>query len=294
MTLNQLYYFQMIAKYENYRKAAEELYISQPSLSRSIASLESELGVLLFEKNGRGVNLTKGGKLFLEYADRIMDECEIATNKMKEMASDGGKIDIGYVFPLASHYIPHNVRDFLNKKENKNVTFNFFQNHTSAIAKKVRSGELDVGFGGYIDKEEFEFFPVLSEEMVLITPKGHELESYKKVSIQELRNYPVIGYDRESWLGNYTKQLYRRLAFQPNIVVECPDEHSIVALVSEDFGIALVPAIEEINENRVNIHRFDDIELMHHTFMFWMRDRYQLPAVERFIEYMKQKAPLLE
>ena len=294
MTLNQIYYFQTVARYENYRKAAEELYISQPSLSRSIASLESELGVLLFEKNGRGVNLTKGGKLFLEYADRIVDECEIAKNKMKEMASDGGKIDIGYVFPLASHYIPHNVRDFLNKKENKNVTFNFFQNHTSAIAKKVRSGELDVGFGGYIDKEEFEFFPVLSEEMVLITPKGHELESYKKVSIQELRNYPVIGYDRESWLGNYTKQLYRRLAFQPNIVVECPDEHSIVALVSEDFGIALVPAIEEINENRVNIHRFDDIELMHHTFMFWMRDRYQLPAVERFIEYMKQKAPLLE
>lgn len=294
MTLNQIYYFQTVARYENYRKAAEELYISQPSLSRSIASLESELGVLLFEKNGRGVNLTKGGKLFLEYADRIIDECEIAKNKMKEMASDGGKIDIGYVFPLASHYIPHNVRDFLNKKENKNVTFNFFQNHTSAIAKKVRSGELDVGFGGYIDKEEFEFFPVLSEEMVLITPKGHELESHKKVSIQELRNYPVIGYDRESWLGNYTKQLYRRLAFQPNIVVECPDEHSIVALVSEDFGIALVPAIEEINENRVNIHRFDDIELMHHTFMFWMRDRYQLPAVERFIEYMKQKAPLLE
>ena len=294
MTLNQIYYFQTVARYENYRKAAEELYISQPSLSRSIASLESELGVLLFEKNGRGVNLTKGGKLFLEYADRIIDECEIAKNKMKEMASDGGKIDIGYVFPLASHYIPHNVRDFLNKKENKNVTFNFFQNHTSAIAKKVRSGELDVGFGGYIDKEEFEFFPVLSEEMVLITPKGHELESHKKVSIQELRNYPLIGYDRESWLGNYTKQLYRRLAFQPNIVVECPDEHSIVALVSEDFGIALVPAIEEINENRVNIHRFDDIELMHHTFMFWMRDRYQLPAVERFIEYMKQKAPSLE
>ena len=294
MTLNQIYYFQTVARYENYRKAAEELYISQPSLSRSIASLESELGVLLFEKNGRGVNLTKGGKLFLEYADRIIDECEIAKNKMKEMASDGGKIDIGYVFPLASHYIPHNVRDFLNKKENKNVTFNFFQNHTSAIAKKVRSGELDVGFGGYIDKEEFEFFPVLSEEMVLITPKGHELESHKKVSIQELRNYPVIGYDRESWLGNYTKQLYRRLAFQPNIVVECPDEHSIVALVSEDFGIALVPAIEEINENRVNIHRFDDIELMHHTFMFWMRDRYQLPAVERFIKYMKQKASSVE
>ena len=290
MTLNQLYYFQMIAKYENYRKAAEELYIAQPSLSRSIASLEKELGVSLFEKNGRGVNLTKGGKLFLEYADRIISECEIAKNKMMEMASDGGKIDIGYVFPLASHYIPHNVRDFLNREENRNVTFNFFQNHTSAIAKKVKSGELDVGFGGYMDKEEFEFFPVLSEEIVLITPKGHELETRETVSIQEIENYPVIGYDRESWLGNYTKKLYQRLSFRPNIVVECPDEHSIVAMVSENFGIALVPEISEIDESRVNVHKLDDIELVHHTFMFWMRDRYQLPAVERFIEYMKQKA----
>lgn len=288
MTLNQLYYFEMIAKYENYRKAAEELYISQPSLSRSIASLEEELGVLLFEKTGRGIRLTKGGQLFLEYAKRITDECDIVKNKMKELASDGGKIDIGYVFPLASHYIPKKVRNFLNKEENKNVTFNFFQNHTSAIANKIKSGELDVGFGGYMEREDFVFFPILKNEMVLITPKGHELGKKSTVSIQELNHYPVIGYDRESWLGNYTKNLYQRLSLHPNIVVECPDEHSIVALVSEDFGIALVPRIEEVDENRVVIHKLDDIDLVHQTFMFWERERYQLPAVKRFIEYMKE------
>lgn len=288
MTLNQLYYFEMIAKYENYRKAAEELYISQPSLSRSIASLENELGVLLFEKTGRGIRLTKGGQLFLEYAKRITDECDIVKNKMKELASDGGKIDIGYVFPLASHYIPKKVRNFLNKEENKKVTFNFFQNHTSAIAKKIKTGELDVGFGGYMEREDFVFFPILKNEMVLITPKEHELGKKSGVSIQELNHYPVIGYDRESWLGNYTKHLYQRLALHPNIVVECPDEHSIVALVSEDFGIALVPRIKEVDESRVIIHRLNDIDLVHQTFMFWERERYQLPAVKRFIEYMKE------
>lgn len=288
MTLNQLYYFEMIAKYENYRKAAEELYISQPSLSRSIASLENELGVLLFEKTGRGIRLTKGGQLFLEYAKRITDECDIVKNKMKELASDGGKIDIGYVFPLASHYIPKKVRNFLNKEENKKVTFNFFQNHTSAIAKKIKTGELDVGFGGYMEREDFVFFPILKNEMVLITPKEHELGKKSGVSIQELNHYPVIGYDRESWLGNYTKHLYQRLALHPNIVVECPDEHSIVALVSEDFGIALVPRIKEVDESRIIIHRLNDIDLVHQTFMFWERERYQLPAVKRFIEYMKE------
>ena len=69
MTLNQILYFQKIANLENYHQAAEELYISQPSLSRSMASLENELGVTLFEKEGRGVTLTKAGRMFLEYAD---------------------------------------------------------------------------------------------------------------------------------------------------------------------------------------------------------------------------------
>lgn len=289
MTLNQIYYFQTVAKYENFRKAAEELYLSQPSLSRSIASLEEEFGVLLFEKNGRGVNLTKAGRLFLEYADRIVKECEIAKTKMMEMASDGGKIDIGYVFPLASRYIPYHVRSFLNREENKSVTFNFFQNHTKAITKKILSGELDVGFGSYIERDELEFFPILTEEMILITPKGHPLEGKAEVSIQELNNYPVIGYDRESGLGSYTNALYERLSLRPNIVVECPDEHSIASLVSEDFGIALVPRILEVDGHRVNIHKFRDIELKHRTFMFWLKDHYQIPVVERFVQYIKEQ-----
>ena len=121
MTFNQLYHFQTVAKYENYRKAAEELYISQPSLSRSIAALEEELQVPLFEKSGRGVHLTKGGHIFLEYVDRILEECRVAKSKMQEIASGGGKIDIGYVFPLASHYIPFSKVEQVF--ENTNRTF---------------------------------------------------------------------------------------------------------------------------------------------------------------------------
>ena len=105
MTLNQILYFQKVARLENYHQAAEELYISQPSLSRSMAVLESELGVALFEKKGRGVTLTKAGQLFLEHADRIAADCDVAVGKMQELSADGGKIDIGYIFPLAGHYI---------------------------------------------------------------------------------------------------------------------------------------------------------------------------------------------
>ena len=78
--------------------------------------------------------------MFLEYADRILTDCHIAVGKMREISMDGGKIDIGYVFPLAGHYIPHRVKLFLDQPENQKVVFNFWQNHTPAIAKKGKNG----------------------------------------------------------------------------------------------------------------------------------------------------------
>ena len=288
MTLNQIIYFQKVARLENYHLAAKELYVSQPSLSRSMAALESELGVALFEKKGRGVTLTKAGKLFLEHADRIAGDCDIAVGKMQELSSDGGKIDIGYIFPLAGHYIPHKVRKFLNQEENKNVVFNFWQNHTPAIAEKVRTGELDVGFGGYLKMDDMEFFPLSAQELVIITPKEHPLSEMQEVPLVELDYYPVIGYESASWMGTYAKYLYRKYQVNPNTIVECPDEYSIVSLVRENFGIALMPQTDILlNADGINIHKIMGLEIYRQVFMFWMKDRYRLPAVERFIEYMK-------
>ena len=290
MTLNQIIYFQEIARLENYHQAAEKLYISQPSLSRSIASLEKELGVALFEKKGRGVTLTKAGKLFLEHAERIVADCDIAVGKMNELSTDGGKIDIGYIFPLAGHYIPHKVRKFLNIEENKNVVFNFWQNHTPAIAEKVRTGELDVGFGGYLSKNDMEFFPLSAQELVIITPKEHPLAKFDEVPLSELDNYPVIGYEKESWMGTYARHLYNKYQISPNTIVECPDEYTLLALVREQFGIALMPRTDILdNAEGINIHRLKGLEIYRQVFMFWMKDRYHLPAVERFIDFMKEQ-----
>lgn len=293
MTFNQILYFQKVANLENYHQAAEELYISQPSLSRSMASLEKELGVMLFEKEGRGVKLTKAGHMFLDYANRILSDCNIAVGKMQELASDGGKIDIGYVFPLAGHYIPHRVKLFLERPENQKVVFNFWQNHTPAIIKKVRSGELDVGFGGCPEKDDMEYFPVRNQKLIIITPQDHPLAGQASIPLTELNRYPVIGYDRDTWMGSHTRALYAKYDIHPDIIVECPDEYSIVALVRENFGIALMPHTDILaHAPGVSIHAIEDLEVYNRVFMYWIKDRYRLPAVDRFIEYMKEMARL--
>lgn len=288
MTLNQLSYFRTVARTENYRAAAEELYITQPSLSRSIDSLEKELGVVLFEKKGRGISLTKGGRLFLEYVNRILEECDIATYKMKELSAAGGRIDIGYVFPLANYYIPRKVRSFLELPENKNVTFGFSQNRTSSIIRDVKNGKLDVGFCAFYEgQEDLEFTPILKQELVIITHLEHPLALHGQLSVKELENYPVIGYERISGLGNYTNTLYRNLGIKPNIICECSDENSIQALVRESFGIALVARVDVLNEKEISIHSISDADLTHYVNMVWLKNHYQMPAIQRFIDYMK-------
>ena len=84
MNLNQLYYFRTVARLQHFRQAAQELNISQPSLSYAISSLEDELGAYLFEKKGRNVILTKYGKLYLEYVEQALNTLDSGEKKIKQ------------------------------------------------------------------------------------------------------------------------------------------------------------------------------------------------------------------
>lgn len=291
MTLNQLVYFVQIAKFENYRTAADILHVSQPSLSRSMAALEEELGIALFEKKGRGVKLTKAGHFFLEHARSILSECKAANKTMEVLASGGGIVELGYVFPLAGRYVPSQVRSFLDQPGNEGVTFHFWQNHTPAIVEKIKKGQLDVGFGGCVDQTDLEYCPLFSQEMVLVTPKDHPLAGKEELSLEECCAYPFIGYDRQSWMGIHTLNLYEEFGVEPHITAECPDEYTILSLVRENFGIALVPRTDILDDmDNVVVHSIKDKNLAHRIFMFWKKDQEQLPAVERFIAFMKEQA----
>ncbi len=152
----------------------------------------------------------------------------------------------------------------------------------------MRTGELDIGFGGYLKKEDMEFFPLSAQELVIITPKEHPLAGIREIPLSEMNHYPVIGYEKESWMGTYVKHLYNKYQIHPSTIVECPDEYSIVSLVKENFGIALMPQTDILlNADGINIHKLKGLQIYRQVFMFWMKDRYRLPAVERFINYMK-------
>ena len=290
MTLNQILYFQTIARCQHFRLAASELNISQPSLSRSIANLEDELGIVLFERKGRTVSLTKYGRIFLEHADRILNEVQMAEKQMKKLSGNAGHVDIAYVFPLAARYIPHTVRQFLAKEKNEKISFNFHQSYTREMVSGLKADRFDVIFGSYVENEpDIQFVPILNQEMIVITPLGHPLAEKTGPVLRDLEDYPVMGYDRTSGLGGFTNRIYSSYSMSPNIICESPDENAIASLVAENFGIALVADVDILDHFPLEKIRLTDVNLRHTVYMAYMKNRYQIPAVRNFISFIQKE-----
>ena len=289
MTLNQLGYFYQAAVLQHFNQAAEKMNISEPSLSRSISSLEDELGVTLFEKRGRNVILTKAGEIFLEHDTQILDDVKLAENKMHHLATDGGHIDIAYVSPLAREYIPRTVRNFLSLEQNKNITFNFNQDITSVNIEGLKKGAYDLIFGSYSANEpNIEFVPIIKQEIVAILPAGHPLSRKEALQAADFADYQVLGYNRHSGLGKYTRSFFKEHGIAPNFICESPDENGIASLVAQGFGIALVADVDTIYRDEICIRPLISSESFSHTvYMGYMRGKYQLPAVQRFIAFVR-------
>lgn len=292
MNLNQLYYFRTVAHLQHFRQAAQELNISQPSLSYAISSLESELGTYLFEKQGRNVSLTKYGKLYLEYVEQALDTLELGEKKLRQVTSSSkGHIDIAYISPLASSYIPKKVRNFLDLENNSGITFTFRQGITKDLITGLKNSKYDLIFCSYIENEPDLVFELLFEdELVVITPKDHPLSKYDCIDLKDIETYPLVVYGKETALGKYSKKLFDSISLKPNIICEGEDENGIYGLVAEGFGIALVARTIELKNFDVKQIKVTNPKCPRRIYLAYKNNVFLAPAVKNFIQYIHNSA----
>ncbi|MDD3402092.1 MAG: LysR family transcriptional regulator [Hespellia sp.] len=290
MNLNQLYYFQAIAKLQHFSRAAEQLHISQPSLSYAMSSLEKELDTQLFEKQGRNVVLTKYGKIFLEHVTLSLEELEAGKLQLqKYTSSQQGQIDIGYVYPLAPRYIPKMARSFLSMKENKHVNFTFYQGITSRLVEGLKAEKYDVIFGSLVQTEpDIEFVPLLQHSLSVVVPLDHPLAELDTISLPQIEPYPLVVYHRGTGLGQLTLKAFELAGIHPEIISEAENEQALYGLVSEGFGLSLVAEIPEIHLYQVKAIHVEEPYCQRHIHMGYLKNRFQPAALKRFIQYAKQ------
>ena len=154
MNLNQLQYFVVLARYEHYTKAAEELEISQPSLSHAMTTLEQELGTRLFQKKGRNVVLTKYGRMFREYVEEALKILDLGIRKTREMTGQtSGVIELAYIYTLGNAFVPRLVGDFIRSHEELNVKFHFHAGTTKEIIKGLKEEKYDLALCSMVEEE---------------------------------------------------------------------------------------------------------------------------------------------
>lgn len=287
MNYNYLKYFKVLAQTEHYTHAANILGISQPSLSHAINELENELGVILFEKQGRNIRLTKYGHFYFDYVNKGLSEIEHGNNFIQSMASmDSGTIDLGFIYTLGSYYIPNVMKKFLSS--NPGIHFNLQQSASLNIIKYLRKQELDVGFCSMIEEcNDINFIPVVKEEIVLVVSKNHPLSKYNEIDLTQIKKEePWILYSKKSGLRPYLDQVFKSLGISPNIQCEILEDSAALGLVDINYGIALVPNINMINLYNVKAIKITNKLQDRNIYMTTLKNRYMTPSVNKFINYI--------
>lgn len=288
MNLYQLRYFVTLAKLQHYLKASEQLCITQPSLSHAISSLEKELGVKLFEKDGRNVVLTKCGREFLKDTEQTLQLLDHSVERLKSSGSGNGRLDIGLLPTLGTSFVPNLIRNFSDEYPDKTIDFHFSNGLTADFLEGLKNQKYDLAFCSKIDQEPLiEFVPVAKQELVVIVPQHHPLASRDSIALCETLDYPQILFSKRSGLRPMIDKLFLACGKMPECIFEIDEDQTIAGFVANGFGIAIVPNMPILNNMSLKVIHITEANWERRFYMAYLKNRYRTPLVEQFITYVK-------
>lgn len=287
MNLSQLYYFSKLSELEHFSKAAKELYITQPSLSHAIKSLETELGVQLFEREGRRMRLTPFGKEFAIYVKRGLREIDKGVELAQEFNGKlGGTVNVGAVLTVQGDYLPPLFHDF-SENYGQEVKLNMFQGFSIPLVEGLENDKYDVVFAAAGErKPNLCYGHVLSHELVAVVNKNNPLAQRDSIGIPELSGYNVHTYRLGTPIGEEVNDLLTE--YNLSAKHDCEDEVSLGGIISampNDIALATLT---------ISLKAFDHLRFLrieevpqdfHPIYLIYKRDAYRSCAAERFIQF---------
>lgn len=296
MNLNQLYYFKTLAKLEHYTRAAEQLSISQPSLSHAISELENELGTFLFEKQGRNVVLTKYGKLYLSYVENALNELELGKKQLQTLMSiSDGHIDLAFISSIGAYFIPNLITSFLSNEQYKNIHFSCSEGNTTELIQGLKKENYELVFCSYVKNEtNIEFVPIYEQKLVVIVPYNHPLSSRDYIDLKDTEPYSFVYYTKESGLRPIIEDMFASIGVVPNISSEVEEDNSIAGLVAANMGIAVVTDNPTIRNFNLKILPIISPSCKRYVYLAYIKNKFLSPAVLGFKNYIIKKHGFLE
>ncbi|SCZ81065.1 LysR family transcriptional regulator [Acidaminobacter hydrogenoformans] len=284
MELLQLRYFKLIAEEENMTKVAEKLHISQSALSKTIRTLEADLGYKLFDRVGRNIILNENGKIFLKYVKRNFQSLEDAQKELHDFNTIVQN-EITLCVQAGLSMLPDIISGF--NRKHPDIKFN--------ITQKQLLNDLTISKYDFIiavaDIDEIpgkNTITLLEEELQLACALTHPLAARKSVDLSEVAVEPFISLPSYTKLRHTTDYYCQQAGFKPSILLECYDSNTILELVKNGMGICFLPKYtwKQINYEGIAIVNISEPKCSRRIILTWDADHYITKSAECFRDYI--------
>ncbi|OXM86469.1 LysR family transcriptional regulator [Paenibacillus rigui] len=290
MDIRHLQYVLELARTNSFTKAAEALHITQPTLSKMIKNLEEELGIELFLRIGKRVELSEEGRAILGKAQDIVNSFHDLEREIHDLTHlQKGSIRIGLPPMAGSSFFPKVMQRFRDKYPG--VTIHMVEDGSLKIEAEVASGHLDMGVVLLpTDAELFETYTIIKEQLKLVVHPSHPFADRKEVPLAELAEETFILFSEDFALHDRIITECVRAGFRPQVLYKSSQWDFIGEMVAANLGIALLPEpiCRVLNPARVRILPLVHPTLPWHLAMIWRKQMYLSFAAREWIRLTQE------
>ena len=288
--------FCRVADLKSFSKAADDLFLTQPTVSGHILSLEQSLSLRLFDRTSRKVRLTKAGEVFLKYASKILSFRKDLLNALSEFSQGiKGELSLGASTIPGEYLLPKLMGDF--KREHLHFIISLKIADTTEIVQYVLQDNVEFGIiGAKLNHPSLHYEKYEEDEIIVVAPSDHPLTRKKKVNLEELLKVPWIIREEGSGTQMAIEKALRKKGKslkQFNVVMEMGSTSSVKEGVKAKLGLAFISrraAEEELNRgflSRIDVEGIEPISRQ--IYIVSHRGRTLSPIGMKFLRFLKRK-----
>lgn len=294
-TLRQLDAFLEVARTRNFSRAAAALHVSQPALTLMIQKLESQLGVVLFERQARGAELTTAGREMLPDVQRAVTTLQDLQRDLRDASRPrGGLVTIASMPSLCADTLPRLLAEFTGQHPTIRIVLKDAMTENRTLVNMVRIGDIDFGFSSHPDDAEgLAFEPVVRDALVAVIASGHALASRRKLRWKELSPHPLIGMSYMSHVRLLVDQSFARNGLAKRPAYEASLVATAVGMARAGMGIAVVPETAATACNLQGVVRIPLVEPTTYRPLGFIREprRGLSPAATLLMNFLQERTP---
>jgi DNA-binding transcriptional LysR family regulator len=234
--------FVQVAANNSFSRAATALQLTQPSITARIQALEREMGEELFERGGRGVRLSDAGRVFLPYAERILQLQQEARDAVEEVRNvQLGSLRVGSAITVSTYVLPRILHRFCQEYPGVDVVIR--TGRSEQVLNMLLADEVQVAIIRTFTNPDIEATRLYDDEIVLVAYPDHPFAAVGKTTIAEAAREPIVLFDRGSSYYSMINDIFRKASVIPNVAMELDSLEATKRMVEEGLGIALVPLV---------------------------------------------------